>query len=95
MKVTAEAEWELLFFDNAFQGLKHSVMRRLSPDNPLLRQGIVYHCVDYENGKPALALTGADKFGVAYWGKLLYNSNITDLYKIPEERPYAAYQKSG
>ena len=93
--VKAEADWKLIFLDDSSNDMKYSLTRRLSPDDPLLTRGIVHPRTDYENGKPSLALTGTDRFGIAYWGKLLYNGSITDLCKTPEERSYVAYQKSG
>ena len=80
--LAAETDWEIVFFAETTNDLKHSVAVRLSPDDPLLRHGIVYRCEDYENGKPTLAVTGFDDFGIAYWGKPIYNSSIIDLSKL-------------
>ena len=82
VRVAEEADWEIVFFDETANELKRSVAVRLSPADPLLRNGVVYRCEDFENGGSTLAVTGFDDFGVAYWGKLIYNSGIIDLSKL-------------
>lgn len=84
LSVVKEAEWELVFLNEEGADCKRSVRRRLSPDDPLLTRGIVYACRDYENGAENLALTGCDKFNVAYWGKLVYNAGVIDFSKLLE-----------
>ncbi|MCR5826402.1 MAG: arabinan endo-1,5-alpha-L-arabinosidase [Oscillospiraceae bacterium] len=85
LRVTAEADWELLSFceDNSQCS---STVRRLSPDDALLRCGVVHACRDFENGKTTLALTGTDELGIAYWGKLRYTEDSIDFSKIVAER---------
>ena len=65
--------WEMLFFDDESNDMKTSSEYFLSPDSPYFKRGRLHQCWDFENRKLTIALTGTDNFGVAYWGKLLYN----------------------
>ncbi len=69
----AAGRWELIFFDDDSNKLKTSRICSLSADHPYLRRGRLLRCWDFENQKTVTALTGTDDFGIAYWGKLLYN----------------------
>lgn len=63
--------WELIFHTDENNEPKLSQFQLLSADDPLLRNGRLLKCRDYENGGECLTVTGFDKTGTAYWGKLV------------------------
>ena len=74
-------KWEFIFLDDQNNDKKHSVVKTINLNNKLLKQGKIHLCWDFENQKQTFIITGINQFGVAYWGKLLYNS-IIDFSKI-------------
>lgn len=84
LRVSETLEWEILRHTEEGPDLKIAQRCLLDPSDPRLTGGLVYACRDYENGKQTLALTGVDDFGLAYWGKLVYNTSVIDFSKIPE-----------
>lgn len=62
--------WELIFHTDDDNGPKASRIQTLSADDPLLRYGRLWKCLDFENGGHCLTVTGITADGTAYWGKL-------------------------
>lgn len=67
----AAGNWELIFHTDDNNEPKLPQIRHLSAGDPLLRQGRLLLCRDFENGGQSLTLTGATADGTAFWGKLV------------------------
>ena len=62
--------WELIFHTDADNEPKFSRQQALSLQDPLLTNGYIGKCMDFENGGHCLTVTGITPDGIAYWGKL-------------------------
>lgn len=62
--------WELIFHTDDNNEPKHGQLRSLAANDPLLTNGRLWKCRDYENGGWCLTVTGTTEDGVCYWGKL-------------------------
>ncbi|MDD7740305.1 MAG: family 43 glycosylhydrolase [Fusicatenibacter sp.] len=67
--------WEIVLLDDDSNEMKYSREYDLDEYSIYLFKGRVYRCWDFENQKMAVAVTGIDRFGQAYWGKLISGKN--------------------
>lgn len=68
-----EGRWEMLLFDDKDNGMKVSEEKVLDEGSVYLKCGKLHRCMDFENGKDTLVVSGFDNSGIAYWGKFMYS----------------------